>query len=56
MVLSKVMSSLLYEVSATDPLTFVMSAVLFVAVSAGASYLPTRRATRVDPIDTLRYQ
>ncbi len=46
MLLTRVMSSMLYKVSASDPATFVLSAVLFLAVASLASYLPARRATR----------
>ena len=46
--------SLLYEVSATDPLTFGVAIVLFVGVALVASAGPARRATRTDPVETLR--
>jgi predicted permease len=46
--------SQLYRVSPTDPATFAGSAVLFIAVAALASYLPARRAMRVDPLLSLR--
>jgi len=52
--LTRLLSSLLYDTSATDPVTFALCAVLFTAVAALASYLPARRATRVDPAATLR--
>jgi putative ABC transport system permease protein len=52
--LTRLLTSLLYGVSATDPLTFVFAAGLFVAVAFAASSIPAMRATRVDPIDTLR--
>jgi len=52
--LSRVMESLLYEVSATDPLTFVVVVVVLSLVGAAAAYLPTKRATRVDPLIALR--
>ena len=52
--LSKVIASLLYEVSATDPLTFVTVVIVLAAVGAMAAYVPTMRATRVDPLLALR--
>jgi putative ABC transport system permease protein len=48
------MASLLYQTSATDPITFVGSAVAFAAAAALASYLPARRAMRINPTDALR--
>lgn len=52
--LSHLLSSLLVGVSATDPLTFLLTALLLLAVSVLAAYLPARRATRIDPLLTLR--
>ncbi len=52
--LTRVMASLLYQTSATDPVTFAGSALLFAAVAVIASYLPARRATRIDPTNALR--
>jgi ABC-type antimicrobial peptide transport system permease subunit len=49
-----VMSSLLYEVRATDPLPFAAVIVVLAAVGAMAAYLPTRQAARVDPLLALR--
>jgi putative ABC transport system permease protein len=53
-VLTRLMASLLFQTSATDPITFVGSAIAFAAVAALASYLPARRAMRIDPTDALR--
>jgi predicted permease len=52
--LGRVLWSLLYQVSAADPATFVLVSVLAIAVAALACYLPARRATAVDPAHALR--
>ena len=51
---TRLISTLLYQTSATDPVAFFASAVLFAAVSVLASYLPARRAAGVDPTKALR--
>jgi predicted permease len=52
--LTRSMKSLLFEVSPVDPLTYAAVSAMLILAAAAASYLPSRRATRVDPIDSLR--
>ncbi len=54
--LTRFLSSYLYEVSAIDPVTFVLVPLLIAAVSLLACYVPARRAAKIDPMEALRYE
>ncbi|HEX8163400.1 MAG TPA: ABC transporter permease [Pyrinomonadaceae bacterium] len=55
-VLTRVMSSLLFGISSTDPATFAVISLVLVGAGVLASYIPARRATKVDPMIALRYE
>ncbi|CAN5572293.1 hypothetical protein BH23ACI1_BH23ACI1_13540 [soil metagenome] len=51
---TRLLAALLYEVSAVDPLVFVAMSTMLIGVGMLASYVPAHRASRVDPIESLR--
>ena len=55
-VLTRLLSNQLYKLSGADPLTFTAVSLFLMAVALVASYIPARRAMRMDPIATLRYE
>jgi len=54
--LTRVMKNLLFNVSAADPATLALIALLLVVVALISSYIPARRATKVDPLLALRHE
>jgi putative ABC transport system permease protein len=56
LILTRYLRSLLFEVSPTDPMTFIAISVVLCLVAVAATYFPARKATAVDPIEALRYE
>jgi putative ABC transport system permease protein len=53
---ARALQTQLYEVSALDPLTFVSTALVLVSAATLASYIPAQRASKIDPLEALRYE
>jgi putative ABC transport system permease protein len=56
LMLTRLMASLLYGIGPSDPATFVAVAFILICVAMLASYLPARRAAKIDPMVALRYE
>ena len=56
LVLTRAMRALLFEVTPLDPISFAISLGLLAGVAVLASYIPARRATKIDPLAALRYE
>jgi ABC-type antimicrobial peptide transport system permease subunit len=54
--LSRLVGTILYGITPADPASFALATAVLLAVAAFASFLPARRATRIDPIRALRYE
>ncbi len=54
--ISRLLGNLLFSITPTDPSTFIGTTLLLAAVSLAACYIPARRAARVDPTVSLRYE
>ena len=54
--LTRVLASFLYDVTPTDPVTLAIVSAILIAIALVASYLPARRAARIDPMVALRYE
>jgi ABC-type antimicrobial peptide transport system permease subunit len=53
---TRAVASMLYEVTATDPLSLAVAAIVLLTAALLASFIPARRAARIDPMSALRYE
>jgi putative ABC transport system permease protein len=53
---TRILTTVLFDVKPTDPLTFASVAIILTAIALAAAYIPARRATRIDPLEALRHE